>query len=155
MESLSEVAERTDAVTAQARAELVRAVRRAAAEGVTQAEIARAIGRSQPEVNRLLRLHGTSPLSRSLRSHSREIRRLVADAGGRRVRVFGSVATGADRDGSDIDLVFDDLQPLSLMELGRLERRISELVHADVDLVPESALRPDLRSRVLEEAVAL
>lgn len=139
----------------EARADLVRAVRRAKAEGMTQAEIARQIGRSQPEVSRLLRFHGTSPLARRLRAHAREIRRLVAEAGGSNVRVFGSVAVGEDHDGSDVDLVFTMGTSLSLLELGRLEQRIGHLVHADVDLVPESALRPDLRRHILEEAVAL
>lgn len=149
------MAARTDAVVAEAREELVRAVRRAAAAGMTQAEIGRAIGRSQPEVNRLLRFHGTSPLSRVLRQHSREIRRHVGSAGGRDVRVFGSVATGGDSEDSDIDLVFDDRRSLSLMEIGRLEVHLSHLLGAEVDLVPESALRPDLRERVLAEAVPL
>lgn len=52
-------------VTARARAELVRAVRAAAAQGMTQSHIAQCIGRSQPDVPRLLRFHGTSPLAAS------------------------------------------------------------------------------------------
>lgn len=46
-------------------------------------------------------------------------------------------------------------RPMGLLALGRLERRISEVVGLPVDLVPESALRPDLAERVLAEAVAL
>ena len=122
---------------------------------MTQAQIARQIGRSQPEVSRLLRFHGTSPLSRKVRSHAAEIRRIVAKAGGSRVRVFGSVATGADHADSDVDLVFTMGRPLSLMGLGRIEKQISDLLGVQVDLVPESALRPDLRDRVLAEAVTL
>ena len=44
---------------------------------------------------------------------------------------------------------------LSLMELARLEQHISDMVQATVNLVPESAIRPDLRDRVLAEAVPL
>jgi len=44
---------------------------------------------------------------------------------------------------------------LSLTELRLLERRLSDLLGAPVDLVPESALRPDLCDRVLAGAVAL
>lgn len=152
---LAMVARRSDEVTAQARAELVRAVRQAAAQGMTQTQIAREIGRSQPEVSRLLRLHGTSPLARNLRRNASQIRRIVADAGGSRVRVFGSVATGQDRPDSDVDLLFAMDAPLSLMQLGRLEQEIARLLGAPVDLVPEPALRPDLRERALAEAVAL
>jgi predicted nucleotidyltransferase len=153
--SLGEVARHTDRVTAQARADLVRAVREAAANGMTQTQIARRIGRSQPEVSRLLRFHGTSPLARNLRRHSDQVRRLVAEAGGTQVRVFGSVATDQDRPGSDVDLLFAMNEPLSLMQLGRLEQQLSDLLGVPVDLVPESTLRPDLRERVLAEAVAL
>ncbi|TWP32739.1 nucleotidyltransferase domain-containing protein [Leekyejoonella antrihumi] len=153
--SLAEVARHTDEVTAQARAEFVRAVRKAAAQGMTQTEIARNIGRSQPEVSRLLRFHGTSPLARNLRRNAEQIRHLIAEAGGTRVRVFGSVATGQDRPDSDIDLLFVMKQPFSLMQLGRLEQRLADLLDAKVDLVPESALRPDLKERVTSEAVEL
>ena len=152
---LAEVARRTDHTVAQARADLVRAVRQAAAEGMTQAQIAAAIGRSQPEVSRLLHFHGTTPLARVLRRHAGEIRTIVTAAGGSDVRVFGSVATGADHPGSDVDLLFTMGRPLSLIQLGRLENEISTMLGVPVDLVPESALRPEFRDRVLSQAVAL
>ncbi len=152
---LAEVARHTDEVTAQARSELVRAVRQAAAQGMTQSEIARQIGRSQPEVSRLLRFHGTSPMARNLRSNADQIRQLVGKVGGTQVRVFGSVAVGEDEPGSDVDLLFVMTKPLSLLQLGRLEQQVADLLDAPVDLVPESALRPDLRERVYSEAVLL
>ena len=152
---LAEVARDADAITAQARSELVRAVRRAAAQGMTQSEIARQIGRSQPEVSRLLRFHGTSPLARTLRRNADQIKKIVSQVGGTQVRVFGSVAVGEDQPGSDVDLLFTMTKPLSLMQLGRLEQQIADLLDAPVDLVPESALRPDLRERVFSEALPL
>ena len=155
VEDLAAVARRTDEVTRHARAELVRAVRRTASEGMTQKQIAQQVGRSQPEVSRLLRFHGTSPLARRLRGNASRVRQIVAEAGGGRVRVFGSVATGQDRPDSDVDLLFTMGQPLSLIELGRLEQRLVDAIGAPVDLVPDAALRPDLRERVLAEAVAL
>lgn len=153
--SLAEVARRTDQVSAAARAELVRSVRDASAAGMTQVEIARTIGRSQPEVSRMLHFHGSSPLGRQLRLHARAVRKAVKEAGGAQVRVFGSLATGKDHVGSDIDLVFCMDEPLSLMQLGRLERKIAAIVGADVDLVPESSLKPEVRDRILSEAIAL
>ena len=152
---LAEIARRTDCAVALARAELVRAVRQAAASGMTQAQIAAEIGRSQPEVSRLLHFHGTTPLARRLRAHAGEVRRLVAAAGGSNVRVFGSVATGQNHDGSDIDLLFTMGTPLSLMQLGALEQQLRDVLDAEVDLVPDSVLRPEFRDRTLAEAVAL
>lgn len=154
-ETLTEVARRTDLTVERARAELVAAVRAASAEGMTQTEIARAIGRSQPEVSRLLRFHGRTPLAMKLRRRAGDVRRVVAESGGSNVRVFGSVASARDRQDSDVDLLFSMDRPLSLLELGALERRIEDLVGVPVDLVPEEALRPDLRQRVLAEAVQL
>jgi len=155
MSSLAQVARRSDEAITNSRAELVRAVREAAASGMTQSEIAREIGRSQPEVSRLLHFHGTSPRAVALRRHRDEVRRLVRQAGGRNVRVFGSVATGEEHGGSDVDLLFTMGKPLSLMALSRLERQISETVNMSVDLVPDSDIRPDLRERILGEAVPL
>lgn len=122
---------------------------------MSQTQIASEIGRSQPEVSRLLHFHGTSPLARRLRKQSSEIRRIIADAGGSNVRVFGSVATGQDHEDSDIDLLFTMGTPLSLMQLGALEGRISDVLDTEVDLVPDSVLRPEFRDRALAEAVTL
>ena len=115
-------------------------MRAAAGGGLTQAEIAREIGRSQPEVSRLLRFHGSSPLARRLRRHRSEVLETIAAVGGSHVRVFGSVASGTDRDGSDI---------------GVLEARLTALLEVKVDVVPDGSLRSALRERVLAEAVPL
>lgn len=93
-ENLAAVAQETDKAVRQARERLVTAVRKASRDGMSQKEIARQIGRSQPEVSRLLRFHGTTPLARRLRSARHEVIETVKAVGGSNVRVFGSVATG-------------------------------------------------------------
>ena len=123
--SLAAVARETDEAVRQARGRLVAAVRKASREGMSQKEIARQIGRSQPEVSRLLRFHGTTPLARRLRASRREVIETVEAAGGSNVRVFGSVATGREHEGSD------------------------------VDLVPDTNIRPTMRDRIISEAVPL
>lgn len=152
---LSTTARETDARVAAARADLVQAVRQAAAQGMTQTQIAAAIGRSQPEVSRLLRFHGITPSAMRLRRKRAEIIGQVKAAGGSNVRVFGSVASGRDHEQSDIDLLFTMRRPLSLMQLGALEQRLADLVGVSVDLVPDTAIRPALRDRILAEAVRL
>jgi len=149
------MARHTDEVIVQARQELVRAVRQAAAQGMTQSQIAAQIGRSQPEVSRLLHFHGSSLLARRLRRCTSHLRQLVAESGGSNLRVFGSVATGQDGDNSDIDLLFTMSRPLSLMQLEALQRQVSQLIGVRVDLYPDNTLRPEFRERVLAEAVAL
>src|ERR1700712_5581910 len=82
-------------------------VRDASRAGFSQRQIAEAIGRSQPEVSRLLRFHGSTPLGQALVKHRREVIRLAGSYGVSNVRVFGSVARTMDRAGSDIDLLVD------------------------------------------------
>jgi uncharacterized protein len=155
MSTLAQVARRSDTAAEQARRELVGAVRAAHAAGRTQAEIAQEIGRSQPEVSRLLRFHGTSPRAMALRKHRAGVIQLVQEVGGANVRVFGSVATGQDHDDSDIDLLVDLPPTMGLLKVARLERLVSELVGIPVDIVPRDDLRPDFKERVLGEAVPL
>ena len=155
MTDLRAVAQRTDQVVADARAELVRAVRLASAEGMSQVQIARQIGRSQPEVSRLLHFHGRTSLARRVRRQSSEIRRIVSEAGGSNVRVFGSVAAGSDIKSSDVDLLFTMGPPLSLMELSALSDRVGDVLGVPVDLVPDNAISPALRKRILAEAIPL
>ena len=153
--SLAAVARETDEAVRQARGRLVAAVRKASRDGLSQKEIARLIGRSQPEISRLLRFHGTTPLAKQLRTARREVIETVKAAGGSNVRVFGSVATGQEHEGSDIDLLFRMDQPLGLMDLAGLEIELGTILHADVDLVPDTNIRPTMRERILAEAVPL
>ena len=153
--SLAAVARETDEAVRQARGRLVAAVRKASREGMSQKEIARQIGRSQPEVSRLLRFHGTTPLARRLRASRREVIETVEAAGGSNVRVFGSVATGREHEGSDVDLLFHMDQPFGLMDLAGLEIELETILHADVDLVPDTNIRPTMRDRIISEAVPL
>lgn len=153
--NLASVAQETDEAVRRARNQLVAAVREASKDGLSQKEIARLIGRSQPEVSRLLRFHGTTPLAKQLRTARREVIETVKAAGGSNVRVFGSVATGQEHEDSDIDLLFRMGQPLGLMDLAGLEIELGTILHADVDLVPDTNIRPTMRERILSEAIPL
>ncbi|MGX1933528.1 nucleotidyltransferase family protein [Microbacterium resistens] len=155
VEGLRRDAERADALQRESRDLLVGAVQRGMAAGLTQREIAQAVGRSQPEVSRLARQRRNRPLAHRLAAQRGEVLRLLTARGVAGVRVFGSVATGSETSASDIDLLIDVPRPLGLLTLARLERDLSRLLGAKVDLVPSSALSPHLRDRVLAEAVPL
>jgi predicted nucleotidyltransferase len=155
MSFLSDLASWHDETVERVRREFVAAVRHAHASGMSQVDIAHEIRRSQPEVSRLLRFHGTSPRAMALRKHRAEVIRIVGEVGGANVRVFGSVATGEDTDESDIDLLFTVGGRIGPLALAEIERRVSDQLGYDVDLVPDAHLLPPLRRRVLSEAVAL
>jgi uncharacterized protein len=153
--ALSADAQRSDALHRESRRVLVAAVRRGAAAGMTQRQIARAVGRSQPEVGRLLRFQPASPRGRVLVDRRAEVLRAAADAGFRDLRVFGSVVRGQDGPDSDIDFLVSPPPDATLLDLARLERTLSQLLGSRVEVVPTGQLRPSLRDEVLAEAVPL
>lgn len=71
----------------------------------------------------------------TLRAHEAELRA----AGLRHLSLFGSVARGEADDNSDVDLAvrLDPDARIGLFGLTGLERRLGELLHRPVDLVPE------------------
>lgn len=93
--------------------------------------------------------------SLALAAHRDRVLALAAARGASRVRVFGSVARGADHEGSDIDLLVDVPAGTSLLHLIGLQLDIEEALGIKVDLCTEPELHPALRARVLAEARAL
>lgn len=90
-----------------------------------------------------------------LRSLRVQILRLATEHGATNVRVFGSVARGEARYGSDLDLLVDTEPGRSLLDLGGLLVDLEELLQRRVHLVTRGGLHPLIREQVLEEAVPL
>jgi uncharacterized protein len=66
---------------------------------------------------------------RTLVEHYRdEIRASAARRHGQRVRLYGSVARGQEREGSDIDLLVDFSPGSSLFDLMRLNQELEDLL---------------------------
>jgi predicted nucleotidyltransferase len=86
-----------------------------------------------------------------LRAHEPELRR----AGILRVALVGSAVRGDAGETSDVDLltVFDKARGLSLIQLVGLERRLAELIGADVDLLDSETLPERVRRTAEAEAV--
>ena len=87
-----------------------------------------------------------------LQSKRQEIMKIAARHGATNVHVFGSVARGEARPGSDVDFLVNLDANRSLLDLARLLRELQTLLNCPVDVVTEAGLRPRLRSRVLKEA---
>jgi hypothetical protein len=91
----------------------------------------------------------------SLRSRRAEILDVADRHGAKHVRVFGSVARGDARTGSDVDLLVELLPGRSLFDLGGLANDLESLLGCHVDVVTDKGLRERIRERVLSEAVPL
>ncbi len=86
-----------------------------------------------------------------LKRHEAELRQL----GARHAAVFGSVARGEPREGSDIDILveLDPDKPVGVFEYARLKLYILELLGRSVDVVNRKTLKPLLRESILHESV--
>lgn len=68
--------------------------------------------------------------------------------------VFGSVARGEARPDSDVDLMVEfDGSPVGLFDLVELKDFLEQILGRSVDLVTRKAIKRQLRSRILEEAI--
>ncbi|MFO7651939.1 MAG: nucleotidyltransferase domain-containing protein [bacterium] len=94
-------------------------------------------------------------MSTLIEQHRHEILRIAHSHGARRVRVFGSVARGDDRDDSDVDVLVDLEPGRDLLDIVAIKQDLEALLGRRVDVVTERALSPYLRSEVLREAAAL
>lgn len=69
------------------------------------------------------------------------------------VGVFGSYVRGEHHKDSDIDLLVELKEDISLLRLVSAENFLSDLLRRKVDLVPKDDVRPELRERILREVV--
>ena len=84
-----------------------------------------------------------------------DIRRIAAHHGARNVRVFGSVVRGEAKQDSDLDLLIDVGSSTSSWFPAGLILELESLLSCRVEVVTEKALNPELRERVLSEAMPI
>jgi uncharacterized protein len=83
----------------------------------------------------------------------RDCRPLLDAFGVTRLSMFGSFARDEGREDSDVDLLVEFGKPIGLFEFVRLQRELGARLGRRVELVTPAALRPQLRDRILGEAV--
>lgn len=93
------------------------------------------------------------PLRDRLSEMTEAIRQAAAAHGALDVRVFGSVARGDEREGSDVDFLVTLEPGRTLLDLARLEIQLESLLGRRVDVVTEAGLRAPVLESALREAV--
>ena len=71
------------------------------------------------------------------------------------VRIFGSFARGEQRKTSDVDLLVDLPEGMSLFDLSGLKIDLEDALKRKVDVVPARSIKPMLRDRIFAEARSL
>jgi len=83
----------------------------------------------------------------------RAARPLFDSHGVAHVWLFGSVARDEACEDSDVDLLVEFSRPIGLFEFVRLQRELGERIGRKVELVTRAAVKPQLRDRILAEAL--
>ena len=69
--------------------------------------------------------------------------------------VVGSVARGQQTKKSDIDIVIDVIQPISLLTFAKIKLELEEILQSKVDLIERSAIKPRIRKYLLQDEIHL
>ena len=141
-----------------ARLRRVLALRAMIAAGMSQREIAMALGISQPAVSQQLSaasdLLGVHP-EKLIEAGAPVLRRLAEDAGYGRFAVFGSVARREARQDSDIDLLVEAPEGTSSFGFIKFKQRIEQVLGRQIDLIDYGGLKPRVDDDIRREAVLL
>lgn len=91
--------------------------------------------------------------SQVLEQHREEIRRIVERHRASNARIFGSVLYREDNDQSDLDLLVEPDEHMTLFDLGAIRYELRELLGVEVDVLTPNALPDSFREKVISEAV--
>lgn len=141
-----------------ARLRRVLALRAMVASGMSQRQIAGALGVSQPAISQQRKsapdLDGVHP-EVLLDAAAPVLKALAADQGFARLAVFGSTGRGEARQDSDIDLLVESPPGTSSFDFVRFQQLIKQVLGRQVDLVDYGGLQPELDDDIRRDAVLL
>ena len=71
----------------------------------------------------------------------------------KKIGIFGSIVRGEQTENSDVDILVEFEEPISLFEFMDLEDFLTELIGRKIDLVSKNALKPRIGKIILEEVI--
>ena len=157
LDELASVIEERDAAAEK----LQRSVLNANESGVSQREIAKALGVTQSAVSQMIATSreraklARGPVGRKLAEHRAEVIRIARSRGASNVRVFGSVARGEDDEDSDVDLLVSMPGKLSMFTIAGLGMDLEDLIGFPVDIIPEQLVKREVLPTLSASAVTL
>jgi predicted nucleotidyltransferase len=69
--------------------------------------------------------------------------------------IFGSYARNEATNDSDIDLLIETNQPITLFDVLRLEKELAKATSKKVDIVEFSAIKKSIRENILRDAILI
>lgn len=141
-----------------ARLRRVLALRALVATGMSQREIADAVGITQPAVSQQLKFApnlGDVHPEVLLAAAAPILKALAAEHGYRRLAVFGSVARGEAGPNSDIDLIVEAPKGTSTFGFVGFKQLLEQVLGRMIDLIDYGGLKPRIDEDIRREAVLL
>lgn len=83
----------------------------------------------------------------------REKEELLREYKIKNIGIFGSYAKNTAKEKSDIDLIVEFEEPVSLLGVIKAENYLTELLRIRVDLVPKEDIRKELKETILKEVI--
>ena len=71
----------------------------------------------------------------------------------KKLGIFGSYVKNMQKIDSDIDILVDFSESVSLLDIVKLENFLNVLLNLKVDVVPKQDIRLELKERILKETV--
>ncbi len=71
----------------------------------------------------------------------------------KRIGVFGSFSCGEEREGSDIDILVEFIEPVGFFLFIDLESYLGSLLGKKVDLVTKNALKPIIKEKIINDTI--
>ena len=133
-------------------------LRAMAATGMSQREIADALGVTQPAVSQQLKAArelAAVDLDLLVEAAGPVLTALAAEHGYSRLAVFGSLARGQATRDSDVDLLVQAPEGTSTFDFLRFRQLIEKVLGREVDLVSYGGLKPAVDDDIRREAVLL
>ena len=69
------------------------------------------------------------------------------------VSIVGSVARGENKAGSDLDIVVEITEKISLLTFSKIKIELEETLNKKVDLIERAAIKPSLRKYLLKDEI--
>lgn len=91
-------------------------------------------------------------IKKTLIDHKNELREKY---GITEIGIFGSYVRGEQKRKSDIDILVNMKETISLLEWAAAANYLSDLLKIKVDLVPRQDIRPELREIIIKEVLYL
>lgn len=69
------------------------------------------------------------------------------------IGIFGSVASGENKETSDVDILVELSRPIGMFKFIELEDYLSSIIGKKVDLATPKALKPTIKNDILQQVI--